>query len=154
SRKQESMVETRSRKRAPSLVNTESVRSKRTRPTTERLLKKRSTKIVSRQKPDALSVNLQTRQVLKKTENASAGAFAEPQPSYKQLHQQLVKLSSNKRAAIQTKYFRVEEYEDEDVLMGITVPDVRSVSKDTGFFDYPLLKQLVLSKYHEERLLA
>jgi hypothetical protein len=114
--------------------------------TNTNLVQKHSTQIVSGKKSTSISVQAQNSSI-----NSS---FAEPQPSYEQLHKHLVDLSSSKRAAITARYFRVNEYGSNDVLMGISVPDVRSVSKAMGFFGYPLLRQLNSSKYHEERLLA
>ncbi|CAG8595554.1 1663_t:CDS:2, partial [Scutellospora calospora] len=71
-----------------------------------------------------------------------------------EIHAQLQSKASKQRATSLAKYFRVIEYGKGDILMGVRVPDVRSLSKSLGFLSYPILKKLIKSKYHEERLLA
>ncbi|CAG8598938.1 8645_t:CDS:1 [Cetraspora pellucida] len=74
--------------------------------------------------------------------------------SLSEIHAQLQSKASKQKAAILTKYFRVAEYGEGDILMGVKVPDVRAISKSLGFLSYSILKELIQSKYHEERLLA
>ncbi|CAG8760222.1 14297_t:CDS:1, partial [Racocetra fulgida] len=71
-----------------------------------------------------------------------------------EIHEQLQSKASKQRATILTKYLRVVEYGEGDILMGVKVPDVRTISKSLGFLSYSILKELIQSKYHEERLLA
>ncbi|RIB24878.1 DNA alkylation repair enzyme-domain-containing protein [Gigaspora rosea] len=71
-----------------------------------------------------------------------------------EIHAKLLSKASKQKATILTKYFRVEEYGEGDILLGVKVPDVRSLSNGLGFLPYSILKELIQSKYHEERLLA
>ncbi|CAG8534043.1 27485_t:CDS:2 [Dentiscutata erythropus] len=71
-----------------------------------------------------------------------------------EINAELTSKASEQRATILTKYFRVAAYGEGDILMGVKVPDVRSLSKSLGFLPYSILKELIQSKYHEERLLA
>nr|CAG8493953.1 5986_t:CDS:2 [Entrophospora candida] len=74
--------------------------------------------------------------------------------NYSQIHDKLLLKASKKRAAISARYLRAEKYGKGDLLMGTSVPDIRSVSKSLGFLSYEMLKDLIQSKYHEERILA
>ncbi|PKC71181.1 hypothetical protein RhiirA1_413460 [Rhizophagus irregularis] len=75
-------------------------------------------------------------------------------PTLSSIHEQLAAQASKKRAATLVKYFRTDEYGRGDIFLGLKVPYVRSISKSLGFLPFTILKSLIESKYHEERLLS
>src|SRR4051794_17726806 len=75
-------------------------------------------------------------------------------PTLSSIHAQLAAQASKKRVEILIKYFRVEEYGRGDIFLGLRVPNVRAISKSLGFLPFTLLKKLISSKFHEERLLS
>ncbi|RHZ59950.1 hypothetical protein Glove_360g164 [Diversispora epigaea] len=70
------------------------------------------------------------------------------------IHSYLLSKASKKTSTFLTKYFRVEEYKTGDIILGIKVPEIRFLSKSLDFLPFPILRGLIKSKYHEERLLA
>lgn len=69
---------------------------------------------------------------------------------------ELKKLSSKEKALFYPKYFKSGpgEYAEDDVFIGVTIPNVRSVAKKYSRLSLPEVKELLKSKIHEERLLA
>ena len=70
----------------------------------------------------------------------------------KELH----KKKNPKRAVDSQRFFKTAkgEYAAGDVFLGITVPEIRAISKKWKAADFTSLKKLLCSKIHEERLLA
>ena len=70
----------------------------------------------------------------------------------KELH----KKKNPKRAVDSQRFFKTAkgEYAAGDVFLGITVPEIRAISKKWRDADFATLKELLRSKIHEERLLA
>ncbi|CAI2162509.1 1808_t:CDS:2 [Funneliformis geosporum] len=92
--------------------------------------------------------------IVKEETVESESGVTKIEPTQSRIHTKLAAQASKKRAAILVKYLRVEEYDRGDIILGIRVPDVRSISKDLGFLPFTILKELINSKYHEERLLS
>ncbi|CAG8497603.1 7289_t:CDS:2 [Diversispora eburnea] len=70
------------------------------------------------------------------------------------IHSYLLSKASKKNSTLLAKYFRVEEYGMGDIILGIKVPEIRFLSKRLDLLPFPILRGLIKSKYHEERLLA
>ncbi len=70
----------------------------------------------------------------------------------KELHQK----KDSKRAIHSQRFFKTAkgEYSEGDVFLGLTVPEIREISKKWKNADFTILKGLLCSKIHEERLLA
>jgi 3-methyladenine DNA glycosylase AlkD len=92
----------------------------------------------------------------RKTKEATINKESESiaEPTHSSIHAQLAAQASKKRVAILVKYFRVEEYGRGDIFLGLRVPDIRALSKNLGFLPFTILKKLICSKFHEERLLS
>lgn len=130
------MVETRSKQKAR---NVEKVGSKRiSTETSTQPTKRRKTKTI-----------IDNKVTLK-----SESTVIKINPTLSSIHEQLAAQASKKRAATLVKYFRTDEYGRGDIFLGLKVPYVRSISKSLGFLPFTILKSLIESKYHEERLLS
>ncbi|CAG8598663.1 17934_t:CDS:2 [Funneliformis caledonium] len=92
--------------------------------------------------------------IVKEVTVESESGVTKIEPTLSSIHSKLAVQASKKRAAILEKYLRVKEYDRGDIILGIRVPDVRSISKNLGFLPFTVLKDLINSKYHEERLLS
>jgi 3-methyladenine DNA glycosylase AlkD len=134
------MVETRSSKQKLTLRNVEKDVSKRSSTeTSTQPSKRRKVKTIVDNKVTLKSESI----VIKKLE-----------PTLSSIHEQLAAQASKKRAATLVKYLRTNEYGRGDILLGLRVPYVRTISKSLGFLPFMILKSLINSKYHEERLLS
>lgn len=72
------------------------------------------------------------------------------------LRRKLELLADPKRAIILQRFFKTgpAEYAEGDIFAGLTVPQVRIVSKEAGILGLSDLQTLLRSPIHEERLLA
>ncbi len=72
------------------------------------------------------------------------------------IKQELKKYASAKRKKTNEWFFKTGkgEYGEGDIFIGVRVPDVRKVAKQFIDVDLDVLKKLLYSKIHEERLLA
>ncbi|CAG8586216.1 8658_t:CDS:2 [Acaulospora morrowiae] len=80
--------------------------------------------------------------------------FGENEMILSNIRSYLLSKASKKYAAYLAKYLRIAEYGEGDVLIGVRAPEIRALSKSLGFLPFLVLKNLIKSKYHEERLLA
>ncbi len=69
---------------------------------------------------------------------------------------QLRKRATLKRSKQSMRFFKMGpgEYAEGDVFIGVTVPDVRELSKSFAYLSLKELSSLMQSKIHEERLMA
>lgn len=72
------------------------------------------------------------------------------------LKKELRKIADPKRAKNLQWFFKTGkgEYGEGDVFLGIKVPDLRKIAKKYYSLDIKQLKELIKSKFHEERLIA
>src|SRR6266540_1366505 len=113
----------------------------------KRALKRNKTGITKRARKTNETI---VRKVIVKSEST----VTKIKPTLSSIHSQLAAQASKERATLLAKYFRAEEYGRGDIFLGLRVPDVRSISKSLGFLPFTILKNLINSKYHEERLLS
>lgn len=77
-------------------------------------------------------------------------------PTLANLHRELKSKANPKRAELSKRYFKTGkgEYGEGDVFLGITVPQIREITKKYKNLKLKEVGQLLKSKIHEERLLA
>ena len=75
---------------------------------------------------------------------------------YQSIKRNLRKLSSKEKAIKAQRYFKTEpgEYSAGDVFIGVTTPELRKMAKSLLNLTFQVLKNLLESEIHEERLLA
>ena len=66
------------------------------------------------------------------------------------------KKKNPKKAVDSQRFFKTAkgEYAAGDIFLGVTVPEIRAISRKWKAADFTSLKKLLCSKIHEERLLA
>lgn len=76
--------------------------------------------------------------------------------SYNNIQQQLRQLATSERAAVSQRFFKTApgQYGHGDIFIGITVPQLRRIAKQYRTAKLAVIKKLLYSKIHEERLLA
>lgn len=74
----------------------------------------------------------------------------------KQLRKNLESVADPQRAKNLQRFFKTGkgEYGEGDVFLGVKVPDLRKIAKKYYSLDIKQLKELIKSKFHEERLIA
>lgn len=74
----------------------------------------------------------------------------------KKLKKELREIADPKKAKLLQRFFKTRkgEYGEGDVFLGITVPQSRKIAKKYYSLDIKQLKELIASKFHEERLIA
>ena len=72
------------------------------------------------------------------------------------LHQELKALANPQKAKLLQGFFKTGkgEYGEGDIFLGITVPESRNLAKKYSNFPLDDIKELLKSKFHEERLIA
>lgn len=75
---------------------------------------------------------------------------------FSRIHTDIQKLSNKKRAIGSARFFKTGpgEYGEGDIFLGLTVPQCRVVSQGYKNISLPTIKKLLVSKIHEERLIA
>ena len=70
--------------------------------------------------------------------------------------EELHKKKNPKKAVDSQRFFKTAkgEYAAGDIFLGVTVPEIRAISRKWKAADFTSLKKLLCSKIHEERLLA
>ena len=70
--------------------------------------------------------------------------------------EELHKKKNPKKAVDSQRFFKTAkgEYAAGDIFLGVTVPEIRAISRKWKEADFTALKRLLCSKIHEERLLA
>ena len=70
--------------------------------------------------------------------------------------EELHKKKNPKKAVDSQRFFKTAqgEYAAGDIFLGVTVPEIRAISRKWKEADFTTLKRLLCSKIHEERLLA
>ena len=73
-----------------------------------------------------------------------------------EIQTKLKKLGNKERAEVSQRFFKTGpgEYAEGDVFLGIRVPDVRKLAKEYQDISLKIVRQLIKSSIHEERLLA
>lgn len=76
--------------------------------------------------------------------------------SLSKLRVELRKKSSPVRAKILQGFFKTGkgEYGEGDVFLGVVVPELRKLARQSGHLEIRDIKKLLMSKFHEERLIA
>lgn len=76
--------------------------------------------------------------------------------SLRDVKKDLRKHANKKNAEIAQRFFKTGpgEYAEGDIFIGVRVPQVRLVSRKYRHLKIPVLRKLLRSKYHEERLAA
>jgi 3-methyladenine DNA glycosylase AlkD len=76
--------------------------------------------------------------------------------SYASIHHLMLKLADQRQAAILQGFFKTGpgEYGEGDVFLGIKVPATRTVVRQCRAATRPVIRRLLRSRLHEERLLA
>jgi hypothetical protein len=62
--------------------------------------------------------------------------------------------ANHNRAHHLYSYFRADHYELNDKFLGLSIPEIRLISKEVGKCSFPTLRDLINSRIHEERTLA
>lgn len=72
------------------------------------------------------------------------------------LKKELEKYANVERKKINERFFKTgkDEYGENDRFIGVRVPDIRKVARQFADLEFIVLKKLLSSKIHEERLLA
>jgi 3-methyladenine DNA glycosylase AlkD len=82
--------------------------------------------------------------------------FAEFAMTAAEIQKRLRQFATREKAGVLQGFFKTGpgEYGEGDLFLGVVVPDIRRVAKE--FQDTPLgeIKKILMSRYHEERLLA
>jgi 3-methyladenine DNA glycosylase AlkD len=75
---------------------------------------------------------------------------------YQSISRNLRKLSSPDKALKAKRYFKTKpgDYSADDVFIGVTTPELRKMAKSLLSLSFNVLKNLLKSEIHEERLLA
>ena len=73
-----------------------------------------------------------------------------------QIKSDLKKLANPEKVPIYQNFFKTNkgQYGEGDIFIGVTVPNTRTIAKKYKDIDFNLIKQLLSSKIHEERLLS
>lgn len=76
--------------------------------------------------------------------------------SLPELREELKRIAEPQRAKNLQRFFKTGkgEYGEGDIFLGITVPSLRKIAKKYYSLDVRQLKELIASKFHEERLIA
>lgn len=74
----------------------------------------------------------------------------------KELQKEINRLADKEKAVFLSRYFKTGkgEYGEGDIFLGLTVPQLRSIAKKYKAISIKELKPILMSKYHEYRLLA
>ncbi len=72
------------------------------------------------------------------------------------LEEELFKFASKKRKEINERFFKTGkgEYGEGDIFIGISVPDIRKVTKNNSTLKLEEVQKIIKSKFHEVRLCA
>ncbi|MDP4117544.1 MAG: DNA alkylation repair protein, partial [Bacteroidota bacterium] len=76
--------------------------------------------------------------------------------SYNEIKQKLIDLSNPQHAVILQRFFKTNkgQYGEGDIFLGIRNPSLHLLAKTYTKTDMDIIEKMLLSKYHEERMLA